>query len=431
MGTNMNNSEKKRQILFRLKIGKNHGNLATGKMPLKKSEPISQGKVTLIREGNVFAPTPLGKKDILILGSKVVAVSKPGEIHISGVSVVEEDASDKLVIPGFIDSHVHILGGGGEGGPATRAPEITIQDIIGSGVTTVIGCLGTDGTTRHMESLLAKAKGLEIEGVTTYVFSGSYQIPVLTITGSVRSDIALIDKIIGAGEIAISDHRSSQPTFAEFARLAAECRVGGMLGKKAGVLHCHLGDGSRKLEFLFRLIAETEIPITQVIPTHVNRNPGLLDEALRFILQGGYVDITAGMDPASDEDHISIISTIKLCQEKNVPLDHITISSDSNGSMPVFDNLGRLVGLTIATQKSLWTNFRHLLEKEALGLEKILHLFSTTPAVFYKLRQKGEIKPGKDADLLLLDRDFNLTDSFAMGQKMMAGGKLLVKGTFS
>jgi beta-aspartyl-dipeptidase (metallo-type) len=417
--------------LFRLKIGKNHGNLATGNMPLKKSESVSQGKVTLIREGNVFAPSPLGKKDILILGSKVVAVSNPGEIHISGVSVVEEDASGKLVIPGFIDSHVHILGGGGEGGPATRAPEITIQDIIGSGVTTVIGCLGTDGTTRHLESLLAKAKGLEIEGVTTYVFSGSYQIPVLTITGSVRSDIALIDKIIGAGEIAISDHRSSQPTFAEFARLAAECRVGGMLGEKAGVLHCHLGDGSRKLEFLFRLIAETEIPITQVIPTHVNRNPELLDEALQFILQGGYVDITAGMDPASDENHISIISAIKLCQKKNVPLDHITISSDSNGSMPVFDNLGRLVGLTIATQKSLWTNFRYLLEKKALGLEEILHLFSTTPAVFYKLQQKGEIKPGKDADLLLLDRDFNLTDSFAMGRKMMADGKLLAKGTFS
>jgi beta-aspartyl-dipeptidase (metallo-type) len=414
-----------------LKIGKNHGNLATGKMPTENPSTKSESMATLIREGNVFAPSPLGKKDILILDSKIGAVSDPGKIQITGLPVVEEDASDKFVIPGFVDSHVHILGGGGEGGPATRAPEITIQDIIGSGVTTVIGCLGTDGTTRHMESLLAKAKGLEIEGVTTYVFSGSYQIPVLTITGSMRSDIALIDKIIGAGEIAISDHRSSQPSFAEFARLASECRVGGMLGQKAGVLHCHLGDGPRKLEFLFRLITETEIPITQVIPTHVNRNPELLDEAIRFILQRGYVDITAGMDPASDEGHISITSSIKLCQEKNVPLDHITVSSDGNGSMPVFDDIGRLVGLTVATQNSLWANFRYLLEKEVLGLEESIHFFSTTPAVFYKLRQKGEIEPGKDADLLLLDRDFNLTDSFAMGQKMMADSKPLVKGTFS
>ncbi|UCE43175.1 MAG: beta-aspartyl-peptidase [Candidatus Aminicenantes bacterium] len=387
--------------------------------------------VTLLRGGDVFAPLPLGKRDILILGSKIAAVSNPGKIKITGLPVLEEDASDKMVIPGFIDSHVHILGGGGEGGPATRAPEITIQSILASGVTTLIGCLGTDGTTRHMESLLAKAKGLEIEGVTTYIFSGSYQFPVVTITGSVRSDILMIEKIIGAGEIAISDHRSSQPTFEEFARLAAECRVGGMLGQKAGVLHCHLGDGPRKLELLFRLISETEIPITQIIPTHVNRNPELLDEAIRFMLQGGYMDLTAGMEPTSDEGHISIAKSLKLCLEKNAPLDHITISSDGNGSMPVFDDTGQLIGLTIATQKSLWTNFRFLLEQKVLCLEKSIRLFSTTPAVFYKLKRKGEIKPGMDADLLLLDEDFNLTASFAMGQKMMDEGKLLIKSTFS
>lgn len=387
--------------------------------------------VTLIRGGEVFAPSPLGKKDILILGSKVGAVSDPGEIQISGLPVLEEDAANKIIIPGFIDSHVHILGGGGEGGPATRAPEISVQDIIASGVTTVIGCLGTDGTTRHMESLLAKARGLEIEGVTAYIFSGSYQIPVVTITGSVRSDIMMIDKIIGAGEIAISDHRSSQPTFEEFARLAAECRVGGMLGQKAGVLHCHLGDGPRMLEFFFRLMEKTEIPITQVIPTHVNRNPELLGEAIRLLQNGGYMDLTAGEDPSSDEGHVSIATSIRICRKRNAPLDHITISSDSNGSMPVFDDRGRLLGLTIATQKSLWANFHYLLKEKILNLEESIPLFSTTPAVFYKLKQKGEIKPGKDADLLLLDKDYNLRSSFAMGQKMMADGKLLAKGTFS
>jgi beta-aspartyl-dipeptidase (metallo-type) len=391
----------------------------------------TEGMVTLIRGGEIFSPSPMGKKDILVLGSKIGAICNPGEIRISGLPVLEENASDKIVIPGFIDSHVHILGGGGEGGPATRAPEITIEEIVSSGVTTVIGCLGTDGTTRHMESLLAKAKGLELEGITSYIFAGSYQIPVITITGSVRSDILMIEKIIGAGEIAVSDHRSSQPTFEEFARLAAECRVGGMLGRKAGVLHCHLGDGPRKMEYFFRLIEETEIPITQVIPTHVNRNPELLDEAIRFILLGGYMDLTAGADPDSSEEQISIATAIKLCRRKSAPLDRITVSSDSNGSMPVFDDRGILAGLTIATQKSLWENFRFLNNEGILNLEESIPLFSTIPAVFYKLDQKGEIKPGKDADLLLLDKDLNLTASFAMGKKMMAGGTLCVKGTFS
>lgn len=388
--------------------------------------------ITLIHKGQVFTPDPLGKKDILILGNRIGAVSEPGQIKIDGVKVHIVDASEKIVIPGFIDSHVHILGGGGEGGPSTRAPEIKVEDIVSSGVTTVIGCLGTDGVTRHMESLLAKARGLEEEGISTYIFSGSYAIPVVTITGSVLSDLILIDKVIGAGEIAISDHRSSQPTFEEIASLAAECRVGGMLGGKAGALHCHLGDGSRKLGMLFRLIKETEIPPAQVIPTHVNRNPALLEEGIDFTLQGGYIDLTAGIDPEPIDDNVrSIAAAIQLCLEKKVPLTQITISSDSNGSMPHFDKNGNFVGLTIATQESLLRNFRFLIQKKILKAEDAIKLFSTNVSSFYKLNQKGEIKVGKDADLILLDKDYNLTDSFAMGRTMMTEGKLIAKGTFS
>ena len=388
--------------------------------------------LTLISRGSVFSPDPRGKKDILILGDKIGAVSEPGQIEIKGMEYEVVDASEKIVIPGLIDSHLHILGGGGEGGPATRAPEITVEDVVSSGVTTVIGCLGTDGTTRHMESLLAKAKGLELEGITTYIYSGSYQIPPVTLTGSIRSDLILIDKVIGAGEIAISDHRSSQPTFEEFSRLAAECRVGGMLGGKAGILHLHLGDGPRRLEMLFRMMKETEIPCTQVIPTHVNRNPGLLEEAIAFNREGGYFDLTAGDDPeAQDDQEVSIGKSIQLCLKNKASLARITVSSDSNGSIPVFDDKGNLLCLTIATQRSLLKNFRHLVHKNIIELQDAVKLFSTNPALFYKLQSKGEIKAGKDADLILLDKDLHLTDSFAKGQPMMADKKLITRGTFS
>jgi len=388
--------------------------------------------LTLIRQGTVFAPDPLGTKDILVSDGKIAAVSEPDKIHIKGMDFEVVDASEKIITPGLIDSHVHVLGGGGEGGPATRAPEITIEDIISSGVTTVIGCLGTDGTTRHMESLLAKARGLEAEGVTTYIFSGSYQIPPVTITGSIRSDLILIDKVIGAGEIAISDHRSSQPTFEEFSRLAAECRVGGMLGGKAGILHVHLGDGPRKLEMLFRLIKETEIPATQVIPTHVNRNAKLFAEAIKFIQSGGFIDLTAGDDPeARGGIEVSIEEAIRLLLEKKASLSQVTISSDSNGSLPVFDDKGNLQGLTVATQKSLLRNIRHMVKKNVLKLQDAIKPLTVNPAIFYKLHQKGEIQTGKDADLLLLDENLNVTDSFAMGRMMMANKKLIARGTFS
>jgi beta-aspartyl-dipeptidase (metallo-type) len=387
--------------------------------------------ITLIRNGLVYAPEHSGYKDLVLAGGKIVAVAEPGNIKLEGVPSDMLDASGKTILPGFVDSHVHILGGGGEGGPATRAPEINLEEIISNGVTTVVGCLGTDGVTRHLASLLAKARGLEAEGITTYIFSGSYDVPPNTITGSIRSDLVLIDKVIGAGEIAVSDHRSSQPTFEEIARLAAECRVGGMLGGKAGVLHLHLGDGARRLEMLFRLIRETEIPPTQIIPTHVNRNGELFEEAMAFALAGGYIDLTTGPEPkAGDKSEVSVERAIALCLERQVPLTQITISSDSNGSLPVFDRAGNLTGLTIATEKDLLRTFRSLVQKKIVALEDGIRLFATNAASFYRLMGKGRIKPGEDADLVLVDEDLNLRDVYSRGRRMMAEGKLLARGTF-
>jgi beta-aspartyl-dipeptidase (metallo-type) len=341
------------------------------------------------------------------------------------------DAAGQSVVPGLVDPHVHILGGGGEGGPATRSPEIRIEDIIASGVTTVIGCLGTDGITRHMTSLLAKARGLEVEGVSTFIFSGSYDIPVRTLTGSVRSDLVLIDKVIGAGEIAVSDHRSSQPAFDEIARLAAECRVGGMLGGKAGVLHLHLGDGKRGLELLFRLIRETEIPVTQFIPTHVSRNPGLFDQALDWVAAGGSVDITVGPDPVASDPDVTFEDAVAAFARRGLPLTRMTASSDGNGSMPVFDAEGRLQRLTIATEKDLLRKFVEVVRNGLLPIETAVRVFATNAADFYKLGRKGRIEPGRDADVLILDGGLGLVDVFARGKRLMAGGRLLVHGTFS
>jgi len=388
--------------------------------------------VTLIRNGTVYAPEPLGRKDILILDRTIGAVAEPGSLALGGLEIEEVEASGRSILPGIIDPHVHLLGGGGEGGPATRAPEIQVEDIVRSGVTTLIGCLGTDGVTRHMTSLLAKARALEIEGVTTFIFCGSYDLPVQTITGSVRSDLVLIDKVIGAGEVALSDHRSSQPTFEDLAKLAAECRVGGMLGGKAGVLHCHLGDGPRRLELLFRLVRETEIPITQVMPTHMNRNRALFEQGLEFLKIGGAIDLTAGTEPQDESDgDLSVESAIRAIQAQNLSLSQVTVSSDSNGSLPVFNAQGELTGLTIATEDALLRTFRSLIGRKILTLETAARVFAANPARFYKLNAKGRIAAGKDADLIILDADLRLTDVFALGRRMMADGRLLARGTFS
>jgi beta-aspartyl-dipeptidase (metallo-type) len=388
--------------------------------------------LTLIRNGDVYGPEPLGKKDILIAGGSIEIVAEPGGLRLGDLEAEVMDAAGLAVLPGLVDPHVHILGGGGEGGPATRAPEIRVEDIVSSGVTTVIGCLGTDGVTRHMASLLAKARALEIEGISAYIFSGSYEVPVNTLTGSVRSDLILIDKVIGAGEIALSDHRSSQPTFDEVARLAAECRVGGMLGGKAGVFHVHMGDGKRRLEILFRIVRETEIPPTQVVPTHITRNRELFEDGLEWVREGGSIDVSSGPDPdPATEPDVSLEECVARFKKDGLPLGRIMMSSDGNGSMPVFNKSGKLVRLTIASEKDLFRKFRELVAKKILPLEDAVRLFSTNAAEFYKLGKKGQIAAGGDADLILLDRDLALKGVFARGKKLMSDGRLLVKGTFS
>ena len=385
--------------------------------------------LTLIRNASVIAPEPLGIRDILTAGERIVAVADPGTISTSGIEVDEIDASDLSVLPGMVDSHVHLTGGGGEGGPATRAPEIRIEDIVGAGVTTVIGCLGTDGITRHPSSLLAKARGLEDEGVTAFIYVGSYEFPVQNLTGSVRSDLALLPSVLGAGEIAISDHRSAQPTFDEIARLAAECRVGGMLGGKPGILHLHLGDGARGLELVFRIIHETEIPITQIIPTHCNRNPKLLEEAFRFAAEGGRIDLTAGIGEHAPA--MAVEAAIRLAVESGAPLDRISVSSDANGSLPVFDDHGALASLGVASQRTLLEQLAAIVRSGVLELPEAAALFTANPASFYGLDRKGQVAPGCDADLIFLDSDLRLVHVLARGKKAVVDGTVVLRGTFA
>jgi len=382
---------------------------------------------TLIKGAEVFAPDRLGKRDILIAGSKIAKIADALDIP-DALDVRVIQAHDRYLTPGFIDLHVHIMGGGGEGGFKSRTPEIRLSSIVLAGVTTVAGCLGTDDITRSPEALLAKAMQLDEEGVSTVIYTGSYQFPPTTITGSVRKDIALIPKVIGVGEFAISDHRSSQPTYEEFCRLAAEARVGGMMGGKAGVVHLHVGDGVRRLEYLLRAVEETEIPISQFLPTHITRTEELLEQAVEFARLGGNIDITAAPDMLGFGSGVD--KAIGLALNGNVSPDQITLSSDSNGSLPIFDSHGRLERLAVAHIGSLFREFRNLVHI-GYPMQDVLRWVATNPAKRLGLfKHKGSIDEGKDADLLLLTPDLEIDAVFARGRQMVKGGEAVVKGTF-
>ncbi len=381
----------------------------------------------LIKQAHLYAPEDHGIKDVLVAGGLIAKIGERIDpIPALDMEVIE--AEGRILTPGWIDLHVHLMGGGGEAGFWSRTPEIVLSRIVSAGVTTVVGCLGTDDVSRRPEGLLAKAMQLDEEGISTYIYTGSYQFPPATVTGSVRKDIALIPKVIGVGEVAISDHRSSQPSYEEFRRLAAEARVGGMIGGKAGLLHLHVGDGARGLEFLFRAVEETELPIAQFLPTHVSRTPQLLEQAIRFAQLGGNIDLTAA--PGKLDFETSIDQALEMARAAGVSYDQITISSDSNGSLPLFDDRGHLLRLAIADIESLHQEVKDLV-KSGHPLDQVLKTVTVNPAGRVGIAdRKGSIEEGKDADLVLFDDQFDVHTVMAKGRVMVAEGQVQVRGTF-
>lgn len=390
------------------------------------------GAMKLIRNARLYAPEDLGCMDVLIGGGKILRIgeSLPAE-EAYHVEVI--DGSGKIMMPGLIDAHIHILGGGGEGGYRTRTPEIMLSDIICGGVTTVVGCLGTDGTTRTMTNLIAKARGLEEEGITAYIYTGSYQVPVRTLTGSVADDLILLDKVIGTGEIAISDHRSSQPTYEEFARIVADTRVGGILSGKAGIVNIHMGDGREQLDYLRRLLRESQIPASNMLPTHINRNKSLMSDGIDYARRlGGYIDLTTSSDPDFlDPDEVKASAGLKMALDAGVDAGHITFSSDGQGSLPVFDEKGNFRHLGVGKASSLYREMKDAVLKDGVRLADALKTVTSNPAFLLKLKGKGRITEYADADLVLSASDTLEIDTvIAGGETVVSGGEVLKRGTF-
>lgn len=317
-------------------------------------------KPHLFRNAHLYAPEDKGRCDLLIAAGKIVAIEKANH-GTTRPDCPESDLAGAVVCPGFIDQHVHLIGGGGEAGPHTRTPEVRLSALVAAGITSVVGLLGTDGVTRHPESLLAKTRALEHEGISAWMLTGAYGLPSPTITGSVEKDVALIDKIIGV----------------------------------------------------------------KLLPTHVNRARALLDAALSYAREGGFIDITTSIS-----EPIDAASAIVMAREAQVPFNRLTLSSDGNGSQPKFDESGNLVGMGVAGFESLLETLQLLVSRHQLPLEEALLPFTRNVAAFLGLEHKGRIAPGCDADFLVLTDDLKIREVWAKGRQMVREGAVCVKGTF-
>ena len=378
----------------------------------------------LIKGAEVYAPEYLGKKDVLIAGEKIERIGEDLPEY-EGCQVI--GGTGRIVVPGFIDRHVHITGGGGQGSFHTQAPQVQLSDLIRGGVTTVVGLLGTDGISRSTENLVAKAKALKEEGISAYCCCGAYGHPGPTITGSISRDIMFVDEIIGL-KLAVSDHRAPNITVDELIRLGSDVRTAGMLSGKAGFVCLHMGGDDRALSPVFEALERTSIPVKTFQPTHVGRAKKLQEDAFKLAKMGGTIDFTCGQ---FEEKIKELAASLRAAKEAGVPMDKVTISSDGQGSWSNYDAAGNLTEMGVSSVDTMYRQVVYQVQNENMALEEALSLGTRNVAKALEVYpKKGAVHEGSDADVLVLNGDLSMNTVIARGSLMMQDGVLLKKGTY-
>jgi beta-aspartyl-dipeptidase (metallo-type) len=376
----------------------------------------------IIKNATVYAPAQLGKKDVLTGAGKILLMED--SIDLQGVNVEVLDATGKILTPGLIDQHVHIIGAGGQQGFASMTPPVELGELIRCGTTTVVGMLGTDGTTKSLQALYAKVKGLEQEGLSAYMLTSYFAYPPVTFTGSVREDMLFIDKVIGC-KIAISDERSSFPTELELMRLISEVYVAGLFTQKKGILHVHLGALNSYMGVLLDIAEKNKTAVRNLSPTHVGRTKPLFEEAIRFAKLGGMIDISTG-GTKFDEPYKQVL----YAMEQGLSISQMTFSSDGNAGVALKDADGNITGYRKAPVNLNLQQVVRLITEGGMEPSEAFRLVTSNPAKNLSLPQKGNIAVGNDADFCLFDEQFNLCDVMAKGEILMQDSVLLKKGYF-
>ena len=374
--------------------------------------------IKLLKNADLYTPYHQGLCDILLAGEKVMATGEEVRSYegLPGVEVF--DLQGAITAPGLVDIHVHITGGGGEQGPSSRVAEATVAQLTLNGVTTALGLLGTDGITRSQENLLAKCKALNEAGITCFSLTGSYQYPSPTATGSVTRDIVLLDSVVGV-KIALSDHRSSGLSVQELIRLGCDARLGGILSGKPGIVIAHMGEGPAMLRPVLQALEGSDLPVGTFVPTHCERSEALIQQAADFSRRGGFIDFTADVDGSNG----GTARAIAYALHNGAVMEHVSMSSDSCGSLPVYDADGMCIGMGVSQPSTLLDEVRRLVREQGFALEQALAFVTVNPArVLGQTGRKGCVCPGADADLMVLDNDYRVQHLFARGRQMVKNG---------
>ena len=360
----------------------------------------------LIENGEVYDPEPRGIQSVLLANDRVEKVGKVNRSAIDALDVDCEriDATGCVVIPGLIDPHAHLLGGSGEGSLALQTPMMFVHEIVRGGVTTVVGTLGVDTTMKTIAGLLARVKALSELGLTTRMWTGGYNVPPTTVMDSIRSDMLFVDEVVGAGEIAVSDERGLNQSAQELAKLVRDTHIGGLLTGKSGRTHFHVGEERTRLQPLRDLVEQFQVKCDWLYPTHVQRSPELMREAIDLANEGAFLDI----DVVEKDVH----KWLRFYIDNGGPIEKLTVSSDMDS----------------ATPDIFYQQFCGLVVKHGFSLDLVLPLFTSNTACALKLSRKGCVRPGMDADVAVVTKgSLDIREVVARGRVVVRDGIPVVR----
>ena len=223
----------------------------------------------------------------------------------------------------------------------------------------------------------------------------------------------------------MSDDRSPFPTEQEILRIIHQVRLGGFTSGKGGILHIHLGALPEGIEPLLNIARHYPTLISYLSPTHLIRTEALFMQAVEFGKLGGMIDFSTG-GSKFDTPHRCVIRALQA----GVPLDRITFSSDGHGGVR---RVNPETGEITYRPAPLNLNFKEvvaLVNEEGVPLEQAITLITSNPARNLKLRAKGIVAQGADADLCFLAEDLQLTDVIARGKFVMQDGTIVKKGRY-
>ena len=95
----------------------------TGYLPRPMPPPAP---FQLLTNAEVHAPEPLGRCNVLVCAGKIAWIGDQAPSLPESFQVETKDLGGRRLIPGLIDCHAHVTGGGGECGYETRVPPLPL-----------------------------------------------------------------------------------------------------------------------------------------------------------------------------------------------------------------------------------------------------------------------------------------------------------------